>query len=206
MNDSVSPARHRFRNRFLSLLKELFNNALPVFVAATISRGATSMLALTSTDLTTLIWITFAYGFFVVQAIGIAIATLMDHASDSFSYYMHVISECAGFAWKEYVALIMLKWLFVNKNVGMAAGAWMILVFCAFLCIYAFNAALALYFKPKGHVYASLRKFNSDAFALAIAFSFTLVIASEILSSNNCNTVFCNCFRTDYFQCCHSHC
>jgi uncharacterized membrane protein YjgN (DUF898 family) len=175
----------KFKARFVSLLKELFNNSLPVFVAATISRAATSILALTSEDLTTLIWVTFAYSFLIVQTIGMMVATRCDHKSPTFTYYMHVCSECAGFAWKEYVVLIMLKWLFVNKNVAMASGAWFLLVICAFIGVYIFNALLALYIKPAGHVYTSLRKFNSDAFALAISFSFTLVVASELYPSHS---------------------
>ena len=173
----------------MSLLKELFNNSLPVFVAATISRAATSVLALTSTDLTTLIWVTFGYSVLFVQTLGILVCTKSDHSADSFHYYMHVCSECAGFAWKEFVVLIMLKWLFVNKNIGYATGAWLILVLCAFAGVYLFNAVLALYFKPTGKVFTSLRKFNSDAFALAISFSFTLVVASFLYPADSSHSL-----------------
>ena len=165
---------------FWSLLKELFNNSLPVFVAATISRAVTSSIALFSNDLDVLIWVSFSYAFLVAQAVGVCVAITMDHSSLSFNYFMNVCSECTGFAWKEFVVMIMLKWLFVNRNMGYAVGAWLIVVFGAFGGVYIFNAVLALYSKPRADIYNSLRKFNSDAFALAIAFSFTLVIASEL--------------------------
>jgi len=168
-------------DRFLSLISSLFNNSLPVFVAAMISRASSSIIALTSTHLAVLIWVTFGYAFFCAQVMGIVVATKLNPSYISFHYFMHVCSECTGFAWKEYVVLIMLKWLFINKNVAVAAGAWALLVFCAFLGVYFFNAILALYFSHLGQTtYSNLRKFNTDAFALAIAFSWTLVVASEM--------------------------
>ncbi len=168
------------KSRFWGLLKELFSNSLPVFVAATISRAVTSSIALLSVDLNVLIWVTFCYAFFVAQAVGVSVAICMDHSSLNFNYYINVCSECTGFAWKEFVVMIMLKWLFVNKNMVYASGAWLMVLIGAFVGVHVFNAVLALYYKPPAHIYNALRKFNSDAFALAIAFSFTLVIASEL--------------------------
>jgi len=172
-------------SHFWSLLKELFNNSLPVFVAATISRAMTSSIALLSEDLDLLIWVTFSYAFFLAQAIGITVAIRMDRSNISFNYFMNVCSECTGFAWKEFVTMIMLKWLFVNRDIGYAVGAWLLVVLGAFGGVYIFNAVLALYYKPAADIYNALRKFNSDAFALAIAFSFTLVIASELYPASS---------------------
>ena len=162
------------------MLKELASNALPVFVAASISRAMTGIVELSSTNLNVLIWAMFLYAFFGAQTCGFLVALFMDHSHINFRYFMTVCSECNGFAWKEFVVMIMLKWLFVNKDVGYAIGAWILLVACAFFIVYIFNALLTLYFKLPNHIYSCLRKYNSDAYALAIAFSFTLVIASEL--------------------------
>ena len=176
-------------DRVLILLKELFSNTLPVFVAASISRASSSLIALTSNDLSTLIAVQFLYAFCVVQFIGILIASTFDHKGVCFDYYMHVITECTGFAWKEFVVLVMLKWLFVIKNPGYAIGAWILIVICAFAGVYIFNCILALYVNPPAHIYAKLRSFNTDAFALAIAFSFTLAIAAEFYPTDSSSSL-----------------
>jgi hypothetical protein len=183
---AASPAaRSVLYERFVGMIKEVFDNSLPVFVAAMVSRASSSLIALSSENLTVLIWVQFVYAFFIAQFVGILVAAQMTPSYISFNYFMNLCSDCTSFAWKEFVVLIMLKWLFVNKNIAVACGAWLLLVFCAFVGVYVFNAILSTRCHHLGsHVYSNLRKFNTDSFSLAIAFSFTLVVASEIYPSH----------------------
>lgn len=181
---SVNECRISFR-RYLAkcvrMVRELFGGSLPVFVAATISRAAMSFISLMADgDTQASIGITFVYAFCFLQILGIAITVRLDHSHVIFPYTLHVVTELTGFAWKEFVTIIMLKWLFEHKLAGAAIGAWLLIIFIAFLMVYIFNAALALYFQPEPKIFEGLRDFNTDAMSLAIAFSFTLIAASQI--------------------------
>lgn len=171
------------------LLCELFDNTLPVFVAATISRASTSIIELMSPTLSVAIGLTFVYAFCILQVIGIIVCTSFNHKSTLFNYYLHVVTECTGFGWKEFVTLILLRWLFIRKDIGAGFGAWLLICFIAFLMVYVFNAVLALYVRPPTKIYSVLRQFNTDAVALAIAFGFTLVIASEIYPTDSSSSL-----------------
>ena len=171
------------------LLCELFDNTLPVFVAATISRASTSIIELMSPTLSAAIGLTFVYAFCILQVIGMIVCTSFNHKSALFNYYLHVVTECTGFGWKEFVTLIMLRWLFIRKDIGAGFGAWLFICFIAFLMVYIFNAILALYVRPPTKIYSVLRQFNTDAVALAIAFGFTLVIASEIYPTDSSSSL-----------------
>lgn len=162
------------------MLRELFKGSLPVFVAAAISRSSMSLIELASNTDTAAIWITFVYAFFFMQILGITLIIRADRSSPLFAYYLHVVSETTGFAYKEFLVLIMLKWLFERRLVAAAFGSWLLILVVAFVMVWTFNAALALYFKPEAELFKTLRDFNTAAMALPIAFSFTLIIASIV--------------------------
>lgn len=180
MNECRASFR-RYLAKCVRMVRELFGGSLPVFVAATISRAAMSFISLMANgDTQASIGITFVYAFCFLQTLGIAITVRCNHSHAIFPYTLHVVTELTGFAWKEFVTVIMLKWLFEHKLAGAAIGAWLLIIFIAFCMVYLFNAALALYFQPEPKIFEGLRDFNTDALSLAIAFSFTLISASQI--------------------------
>ena len=167
------------------MIKELFGGSLPVFVAAAISRASMSLIELVSGDDAVATALTFVYAFFILQALGIGLILRYDHDKVLFPYFLHVVSETTGFAYKEFVVLIMLKWLFMHKLVAAAWASWLCILFIAFLMVYLFNASLVLYFKPEKRTFETLRNFNTAAIALPIAFSFTLIIASIVYPADS---------------------
>lgn len=180
----------RYLKRGSRMVRELFGGSLPIFIASIISRAMMSFISLLAAgDTQVAISVTFIYAFCFLQTLGVAITVRVDHASIIFPYTLHVVTEVTGFAWKEFVTLIMLKWLFEHKLVGAAIGAWLLILFIAFSMVYVFNAALALYFKPSPEIFEGLRDFNTDALSLAIAFSFTLIAASFIYPSESAGTL-----------------
>ena len=127
LNGGKRSLKRYFRN-LQRMLKELFGDSLPVFVAAGISRSAMSLIELASNTDEAATWITFVYAFFFMQILGITLILKMDRSSPSFAYYLHVVSETTGFAYKEFIVLIMLKWLFEHRLVAAAFASWVLIL------------------------------------------------------------------------------
>jgi hypothetical protein len=171
------------KQRISKSLRILFSGSLPVFVAAVLTRAIEAIIGVIcpTNDVTALaIVLSLFYSLFIAHIGGFLVTYNINPKSQLFSYYFNVATENAGFAWKMTVSLIISKYLFSMKNLPWVILVWFLEIIVAIIFIYLSNYIQHNYFNASRKHISWILQFEGEAFALAIAYSFTLISASLI--------------------------
>ena len=178
---------------FNSHFKTLFEGALPVFVAATISRAVTTFIdGMTGDNLPLIITLNFIYALVFGHILGFIIMVKVETETILHTYLIRLAIENASFAWLQTFSLIILKRLYNNdsQHIGPVLGAWIVSVTIVLSLVYATNYLRHVIFPiTSKKIQTHLLEFDSETFALAIAFTFTIIIASLIYSNESSNYI-----------------
>ena len=156
----LSVMKTRYRRQYF---KELFDGVTPVFVGATINRAVTTVIgAMIGNNTSDAIAINFVYSLFVAHGISYLIAVKVPSTWNLFPYVFRLSIENAGFAWLSTLTLIILKWMYQDKNPGLAFVAWVVLVVLVLILIILFGFIEYKYLKPTPTISKKLRIFMSD--------------------------------------------
>lgn len=162
--------------------KSLLRDAVPLFVGASFSRAVTDVInaACGSGRIHLQIMVMFLYSLFVAHIVGYITNWFVPLEHPLASYYVDIANDNAAFGWSTTITLVILNWLYKKQRVAIALVAWMFLIFIVCCIIYFAGYFQRFYLKPSLLIHYRLRVFESEAFALAAAYSVTVIIASSI--------------------------
>lgn len=110
------------------------------------------------------------------------------HKNQYIPLILNLLAENAGFAWRQFAVLIVLSYFYQNYDVGAAVGAFFLWIFFVLIIIFAsFIIACRLFKSSYKNYHEVLSDFDSDAFALSVAYVATVLLAifmNEIFGSN----------------------
>ncbi len=164
------------------------HGVIPVMSAATISRAVSQFLVacIGNGDISDQIVAYFIYSLFVAHTLGYLVALYMKGVKN-FEYYFGLATDNASFSWNSTLTLAIINWLYTEKSLGIALAAWFCLIVLVFLVIYLSNFVQDKVIRPSKDTKFVLRNFESESFALAISYSFTVIIAASIYKNNSTN-------------------
>jgi hypothetical protein len=85
-----------------------------------------------------------------------------------------LFAENSAFAWKEFLIIFLLKYLYNEHAFGASFGGWLMMV-----TIFLSFSAISIFWEKKLiknlHIYHHLLEFDEEAFALSIAFTWTVI-------------------------------
>lgn len=168
--------------------KQLSEGSLPVFIAAAINQAVAQLIdaAAGTSHVTIIISLNMVYSLFS-HIFGIWIIVSLSQSNYLYRYWTRICTENASFSWKQTFTLVVLKWLYSPSGAGMAFFAWFITFILVLVLIYVSCFVRHLFFFGSNVVHKSLVEFDTDVFSLAIAFSFTIIIASIVYSNASSN-------------------
>lgn len=161
---------------------KLFRGTVPVFVAVTLNRvvGQALDLMVGSSNLAVILAVHFLYALIIAHALGYVVVLYLPKEHPLFNYMYSLAADNSSFAWNNTITVVILKWLYDTENVHIALIAWAVMVVLVVLVIclvsYLQEASIAMSAEQR----ASIRDFESDSFALAIAYSLTIIFASSL--------------------------
>lgn len=163
-------------------LRALLEGSLAVFVAAGIARSVSAIIAaIVGSNESFLFFfsISFLHALLIAHPVGLIFALNFSDSLASFDYWIHVFSEQVGFAWKQTFSLIIVT----NFRYGLieAFGVWMGICVAVICFIFLWSLFEAHCIRPNIFKRATAQSFTSDAFALGIAYGFTIIIASAFV-------------------------
>lgn len=155
--------------------------------AAAIAKAGEQFLysCIGSGDISDLIAVYFVYSLCAAHVIGYLVALFLDKKHPLFEYYFGLATDNAGFSWNTTLTLVIINWLYNDKSFGVAVVAWLFLVILVVLVIYGSNYVQDQVIEPSKDTKYVLRNFESEAFALAISYSFTVIIAATIYKNDS---------------------
>ena len=159
---------HRKKHRIL-----LLKNALPVFVAASISRAILAVILEISDGNVSSILAAFVYTFVICHTTGVVLTVLLPQDMIMIHYFHHVITETVGFAWKESALLLVIDQI---GSWGIGIGTWCAFVFFALFFV-SVSTLLCVRLQLSPAIERAVTTFTSEVFALSIAYTFTVIIA-----------------------------
>lgn len=161
--------------------KQLLHGTLPIFVAASICRAVSSVLelAIGSGDIQYQIIVQFIYALFISHTLGYLVALNLTSTKLE-DYYLELIGDNASFAWSSALTLVILRWLYSTQSAMISFVAWFFLLVLVIIIIYVANYIQVHYLSVSDDERERLRDFESQSFALAIAYSFSVIIAASI--------------------------
>lgn len=167
----------------------LLRGTVPIFVAACTSRAISSILdAVTgSGEIEESIIINVVYALFVAHLLGYLILLHVPDTNKLVDYYIDLANDNASFAWSTTLTLVILNWLYNSEHVMVSVIAWFALVLIVCFIIYAASYLQATYIKPSPEIQKRLQIFESESFALAVAYSLTVIIAVTIYRNASTN-------------------
>jgi hypothetical protein len=162
--------------------EEMIRGTFPIFVAATINTVVQQILDLIvgAGGIYLQLVVNFVYACFVAHVLGYLVAYFVpaDHlASD---YYSSLASDNAAFAWSSFLTLVIMNWVYSDYPIYDTVIAWICLVIFVIIFLYGANYLQAKLWKSQLALRRRLRDFESDCFALAVAYSFTVIIAASV--------------------------
>lgn len=171
------------QNHWGSLLRD----TLPLFVAATISRAVTEVINAIddSGHIQIQIFVMFLYSLLVAHVVGYAVNLYVPLEHSLANYYVDIANDNASFAWSTTITLITLNWLYKTERAGVAIAAWILQILIVCLIIYSASYVQRFYLKPTLSIHNRLRVFESEAFALSLAYSITVIVASTIYRNDS---------------------
>ena len=109
--------------------------------------------------------------------------------SPNFEYNFSVATEIASFAWNSIVTLVVINWLYSTKSLLAALLTWFFLFGFIAAVISFSNFFREVYFPMTEHQKDCILDFESGTFALALAYSLTVIIAVVIYRNTSTNYV-----------------
>lgn len=110
------------------------------------------------------------------------------HKNQYIHLILNLLAENAGFAWRQFAVLIVLSYFYQNYDVGAAVGAFFLWIFFVLIIIFvSFSIAYRLFKSSYKSYHEVLSDFDSDAFALSVAYVATVLLAifmNEIFGAN----------------------
>lgn len=185
---------YKARFKYLTTISsyELIEASLPVFVAAGIAGSAADIIAVLGEEkentecILTLLYALFMY--FVGKTITHYLLKDEETPSESPLFttlreykltklLRHSFAELSGFAWKEFFIILCLKEIYLSDGFGASFGSWLLIIAVALACIKlsSFVQRKVLQFDTVWN--QKLLSFDTDAFALSIAYIFTTLLA-----------------------------
>ena len=170
---------------------ELIESSLPVFIAAGISGSAAAIIKEISEEKEWLeILLTSFYAltsYFLGKWLTYCLLKEEDINSEHFIFVTmrkyklsklirHSLAELSGFAWKEFFIIFCLKKLYIEDGLGASFGSWLLIIFVAFIAIYISSIVQRLYFKFDYIWNQKMLNFDTESFALSIAYILTAII------------------------------
>lgn len=153
----------------------LLKNALPVFVAASISRAILSII-LTLSGRMSAVLAAFLYTFVLSHSTGVLLSAYLPDGFFMEDYFHSLITETVGFAWKESALLLVVDQVAYHNTIGAGIGTWF--GFVAFsICFVSVSTLLCIRLSLTNHAQRAVATFTSEVFALSIAYTLTVIIA-----------------------------
>lgn len=167
----------------------LLRGTIPIFVAACISRAVGTILSAMagSGNIGINIAINVIYALFIAHVIGYIVVLYVPETNELVDYYVDLANDNASFAWSTSLTLVILNWLYNTENVIIAIASWFILLFLVCCVIYVASFLQSRIIKPVPEIQQRLRNFESESFALAVAYSLTVIIAVSIYRNASTN-------------------
>ncbi len=109
--------------------------------------------------------------------------------SPNFEYNFSVATEIASFAWNSIITLVVVDWLYSTKSLAVALITWFFLFGFVAVVISFSNYFREVYFPMTQHQKECILDFESGTFALALAYSLTVIIAVVIYRNTSTNYV-----------------
>jgi hypothetical protein len=164
--------------------KSLLAGSFPVFVAATISAAVVAVIDVITEDDTAEIVLSFFYALGIAQMLGYWVIYNIPSTSPSFRYYYRVATENSAFAWKEFLVLIVLNKLIYGNGLDVAFGVYagMLVVICVIVVV--LNYVHRHYLKAPEAVYLRVKLYESELFALGLAFTLNLLVIAGLCGVN----------------------
>jgi hypothetical protein len=163
--------------------KHLIRSTLPIFVAATISKAVSQFLeyVVGSGDIRDRIIVEFVYTIFVAHIAGYLVALYVPYSNPLFDYYFTLATDNASFAWSSSITLVVLDKIYLAESLPLAFASWFCIVLAVCAIIYLVNYIQEVFLHMSAtDLRSKIRDFESESFALALAYSFTVIIASSI--------------------------
>ncbi|RYH27198.1 hypothetical protein EON65_13835, partial [archaeon] len=161
---------------------KLFRETVPIFVAVSVNRAVSELLQLFvgKADLAVSITVQFIYALCVAHVLGYLAVFYLPSEHPLFQFTYTLITDNNAFAWNTTLTLIILKWLYDTESPSIAVVTWFILVLLVIAVIVLVNylQVRCLHVNPIQR--RLLSQFESESFSLAIAYSFTVILASLI--------------------------
>jgi hypothetical protein len=186
--------KHFLPENFRFHLRRLFDGALYTFVAAAINFGVNQFIYAISESIDSnsyaqvLIGLNVGWSLFS-QIVGGLL--FMFYTSDNkrvYEYITEVATNNSIFAWQMTAQLIILHWIEKSgDNKGLSILAWIIVTLIALLLILIFTLGRLYLFNINRKHLEELAEYESETFALASAFSFTLILVVYIYSDSASN-------------------
>jgi len=108
---------------------------------------------------------------------------LSDHF-ELYHFYLHIAIDTTSFAWKEACALLIAHEIINKHGIAPAIGVWFCILLFASMVIYIIRLISTEYLHVTPIRMKYLQTFESETFALAIAYSFTLIVAYLVYSTD----------------------
>lgn len=163
--------------------KHLIRSTLPIFVAATISKAVSQFLeyVIGSGDIRDRIVVEFIYTIFIAHVAGYLVALYVPYSNPLFDYYFTLATDNASFAWSSSITLVILEKIYLSESLPYALIAWALIVFAVGVIIYVVNYIQEIFLHLSAtELRSKIRDFESESFALAIAYSITVIIAASL--------------------------
>eukprot|EP01033_Poteriospumella_lacustris_P007285 gene7285-5238_t len=162
--------------------EEMIRGTFPVFVAASVNMVVQQILDMIvgSGGIALQLVVNFLYACGVAHTLGYAVAYYVPASNPAAEYYSSLVSDNAAFAWSSFLTLVIMNWLYSDYPAYAAVLAWVLLVGFVGAFIYFSNYLQTTMWHTAYSVRRRLRDFESDCFALAIAYSFTVIIAASL--------------------------
>ena len=164
--------------------RSLFAGAFPVFVAATISQAVVAIIEAITEDEISQIWLNLAYSFGVAQMLGYWVIYTTPSSAPSFRYYYRVVTENSAFAWKELLVLLFINQLIDQKGLGISAVVYIAVLIGVCLLIASSDSLHLHFFKAPQEVYLRIKLYESESFALGLAFILNIIVIAGLCGVN----------------------
>lgn len=173
------------------MLRSVVHGAIPVFVAATISRAVTGLIEYSTHQYSIQIEIIayLLYSLLIAHVVGYLVALYVPRTHLLFRYAVLLATENAGFAWSSTVTLIIVKWLLSNGHTAATVVAWAWITILIFLVVYLSNYLQRTLLRVSDSTRLILRNFESEALALPLAYSLTIIISDAMYKELPAETV-----------------
>lgn len=185
--------------------KHMIRSTVPLFVAGTISKAVSQLLEFIvgSGDIGVQILVEFLYTVLFAHTAGYLVALYIPDSNPLFEYFHALATDNASFAWSSSFTLLTLKYLYTMDTPWIALGVWCGFLLFVCIIIYLVNYVQERYLKLSStELRTKLRDFESESFALAVAYSFTVIVAACIYHNEStdylANTDDINSTNDDY--------